>query len=174
MRTFIREFKDFILKGNVVDLAVAVIIGAVFGAVVKSAVDDVLMPPLGYLMGGVDFSEKKISITVPELSALPGMSSAKDGAPAADAAKTPPPAAAPPSPPATAAEPPKPRTVDIRYGRFLNAVIALVIQGFALFVIIKMMTRLKKPVPASPGPMPLSKDQELLTEIRDLLKRQPK
>lgn len=140
MSGVLKEFKEFILRGNVIDMAVGVIIAVVFGAVIKSAVDDLLMPPLGYLMGGVDFAEKVLSIEVP---ALPGQ-----------------------------ATPPKP--VDIRYGKFLNAIIALLIQGFALFAIIKLMNKFKKPAPAAAGPPPLSKDQELLVEIRDLLKRSAK
>jgi large conductance mechanosensitive channel len=125
----------------VVDLAVGVIIGAAFGSVVKSAVDDLMMPPLGYLMGGVDFGDKTLKISVPP---LPGTTIAA-------------------------------KEIEIRYGKFLNVLLALVIQGVSIFVVIKVMNKLRKPAPApAAGPPPLTKDQELLVEIRDLLKRSPK
>jgi large conductance mechanosensitive channel len=136
---FAKEFREFILKGNVVDLAVGVIIGAAFGAIVKSAVDDLMMPPLGYIMGGVDFGDKVLTI-VPEGEH-----------------------------PLTKV---KMKQVDIRYGKFLNALIQLTIQGFAIFLVIKLINKMRKPAPAAPpGPPPLTKDQEILTEIRDLLKK---
>jgi large conductance mechanosensitive channel len=138
---FAKEFREFILKGSVVDLAVGVIIGAAFGAVVKSAVDDLMMPPLGYLMGGVDFGDKTLKISVPP---LPGTTIAA-------------------------------KEIEIRYGKFLNVLLALAIQGVSIFVVIKVMNKLRKPAPApAAGPPPLTKDQELLVEIRDLLKRSPK
>lgn len=133
----VKEFREFILKGNVVDLAVGVIIGAAFGAVVSSLVTDVLMPPIGYLMGGIDFKDKTYLL-------------AKAG--------------------------PHPVTQEmmketvISYGKFLNALIALLIQGLAVFVVIKIMNSMKKPAPAA-GPPPLTKDQELLVEIRDALRK---
>lgn len=133
----VKEFREFILKGNVVDLAVGVIIGAAFGAIVKSAVDDLLMPPLGYLMGGIDFADYTLTLKEAGKHELTG----KD-VPA----------------------------VVVRYGKFLNALIQLMIQGFAIFVVIKFMNSMKKPAPAA-GPPPLTKDQELLVEIRDALRK---
>jgi len=134
---FLKEFKDFIMRGNVIDLAVAVIIGAAFGGLVKSVVDDVMMPPLGYVMGGLDFSDKKVVLREKDVPH-----------------------------PATG----KPMdAVEIRWGKALNTLIQLVIQGFAIFLVIKLINKMKKPAPAS-GPAPLTKDQELLVEIRDLLR----
>ena len=135
-----KEFREFILRGSVVDLAVGVIIGAAFGAIVKSAVDDLMMPPLGYVMGGVDFGDKVITL-VSEGSTHP-----------------------------LTQQPMK--QVDIRYGKFLNALIQLVIQGLAIFLVIKLINRMRRPLPAAVAPPPPpTKDQELLTEIRDLLKK---
>jgi len=134
---FLKEFKDFIMRGNVIDLAVAVIIGAAFGGLVKSVVDDVMMPPLGYLMGGLDFSDKKVVLQEK------GVLHPVTGQPM-DA-------------------------VEIRWGKALNTLIQLAIQGFAIFLVIKLINKMKKPAPAS-GPAPLTKDQALLVEIRDLLR----
>lgn len=135
-----KEFREFILKGSVVDLAVGVIIGAAFGAIVKSAVDDLMMPPLGYVMGGVDFGDKAITL-VAEGTVHP-----VTGNPM--------------------------KQVDIRYGKFLNALIQLTIQGLAIFLVIKLINNMRKPAPAAAaGPPPLTRDQEILTEIRDLLKK---
>ena len=135
-----KEFKEFILKGSVVDLAVGVIIGAAFGAIVKSAVDDLMMPPLGYVMGGADFGDKVITL-VPEGTIHPVTQNPM-------------------------------KQVDIRYGKFLNALIQLTIQGLAIFLVIKLINKMRKPALAvPPGPPPLTKEQELLTEIRDLLRK---
>ena len=114
----LREFKEFAMKGNVVDLAVGVIIGASFGAIVTSLVADLLMPPLGYLMGGVDFSDKVWEVAPAGKHLVTG----KD-LPA----------------------------VVVKYGKFLNATINFVIQAFAIFLLIKLMNRMKKaPPPADP------------------------
>jgi len=157
MTGFIKEFKDFISKGNVVDMAVGVIIAAVFGAVVTSAVQDLFMPPLGYVLGGVDFSDKVLEVGTKKDAVGKELVLDKDG-------KT-----------EVAVESGDPRkrvpAVAIRYGKFINTVIALAIQGFALFLVIKAMARLKRSAPAPAGPPPPTRDQELLTEIRDLLKR---
>ena len=127
---WIREFKEFAVKGNVVDMAVGIIIGAAFGKIVTALVESVMMPPLGYLMGRVDFSSLSLKMPVP------------DAAP-----------------------------VEIKYGVFINSLINFTIVAFALFILIKGINRLKredKVAPAAPpGP---TKDQQLLTEIRDLLK----
>jgi large conductance mechanosensitive channel len=136
-----KEFREFILKGSVVDLAVGVIIGAAFGAIVKSAVDDLMMPPLGYVMGGVDFGEKKF--TLAEKGTIHPITQQEIK-----------------------------EQVDVRYGKFLNALIQLTIQGLAIFLVIKLINKLRKPaVAVPPGPPPLTKEQELLTEIRDLLRK---
>lgn len=131
--SFVKEFKEFAVKGNAVDLAVGVVIGAAFGGVVTSLVNDVIMPPLGLLIGGVDFKDKKIVLQ----PLLPG----------------------------AAGQPP----VDLRYGMFLNTLINFVIVALAIFVVIKLMSLLHRKEAALPDP-PLTTDQQLLTEIRDLLK----
>ena len=137
----LKEFREFALKGNVVDMAVGIIIGAAFGTIVSSLVADVLMPPVGMAMGGVDFSSVMIVL--------------KEG-------NTPGPYATPEL--AKAA-----RAVTINIGMFINAVISFLIVTFALFLVIKAMNTARKEAPAPPpGPTP---DQQLLTEIRDLLAR---
>lgn len=134
----VKEFKEFISKGNVVDLAVGVIIGAAFGKIITSLVDDVLMPPLGYLMGGVDFSDKKLVMVD------------------ADTVN-------------------KVEEVAIRYGSFINSVIQFLIVSFCIFIVIKMMNALKRKEESAPASLPAPGPEEvLLTEIRDLLKKQNK
>lgn len=131
----IGEFKDFIARGNVVDLAVGVVIGAAFGKIVTTLVDKVIMPPIGMLVGGVDFS--KLALTLKEA----GVDAAGKEVPA----------------------------VAIAYGEFFNALIQFVIVAFAIFLVVKAVNRMRKPVEAAPaGP---SEDVLLLREIRDSLKR---
>jgi large conductance mechanosensitive channel len=133
-----KEFREFISKGNVLDLAVGIIIGAAFGKVVSSFTNDVLMPPIGLILGKVDFSNLFIN-----LSGKPAETLA-----AAKAAGLP----------------------TVNYGIFFNTIIDFLIVGFAIFVVVKQANRLrgKAPAPAPPEP---TKDQQLLTEIRDLLKK---
>jgi len=145
----IAEFKTFIVKGNAIDLAVGIIIGAAFGATVTSLVADVMMPPLGYLMGGVDFANKNIQLA-PALKAgdthpLYRWTVAKD----------------------------IPATV-ISYGKFINAMIALLIQGFCVFLIVKAINKLKRKEAVAPSTPPApTTEEKLLTEIRDLLAARP-
>ena len=141
----IKEFKEFIIKGNAIDLAVGIIIGAAFGAVVTSLVADVIMPPIGALMGGVDFSQKEFKVLdeIPEGATHPVFQTKVE--------KTIP-------------------AVVVRYGKFINAMISLVIQGFAVFMIVKTINKLKKKKEDAPPPAPPA-DVQLLTEIRDLLKQ---
>ncbi len=132
-----KEFKQFALKGNVVDLAVAVVIGGVFGKIVTSLVNDVIMPPIGLLLGGVDFSELKIVM--------------KKAAEEADA-------------------------VTLNYGAFVNTIVDFLIIAGAVFLLVKLLNKTKKkeapaPPPAAPAP---TKEELLLTEIRDLLAKQLK
>jgi large conductance mechanosensitive channel len=128
------EFKAFAMKGNVVDMAVGIIIGAAFGKIVSSIVNDIIMPPLGLLIGGVNFTDLKFV-----------MKAAVDNKPA----------------------------VTLNYGNFLQVVFDFLIVAFAVFMVIKAMNAAKKrqeaAAPAAP-PAP-TKDQILLTEIRDLLKK---
>ncbi len=128
----LKEFKAFAMKGNVVDLAVAVIIGGAFGKVVTSVVNDVIMPPIGLLLGGVDFSELKAIM--------------KQATEEAEA-------------------------VTLNYGIFINTVIDFLIVAFAIFMVIKAINATKKKQPAPPPPAPPvpTKEEILLTEIRDLL-----
>lgn len=129
------EFKEFIAKGNVADLAVGVVIGAAFGKIVTSLVDKVIMPPIGLLVGGVDFSRLGIVL--------------KDAT--VDAAGKDVPA------------------VVLAYGEFINALIQFVIIAFAVFLVVRAINRMRKPVEAAPaGP---GEDVLLLREIRDSLKR---
>lgn len=132
----VKEFKEFISKGNVVDLAVGVIIGASFGKIITSLVDDVIMPPIGYLTGGVDFADKKIVLV------------------AADVAN-------------------KVDEVAIRYGNFINTLIQFFIVAICIFSLIKVINSLKrKEVEAPAAPAAPSKEEALLTDIRDILKSQ--
>jgi len=115
----LKEFKEFAMRGNVVDMAVGIIIGAAFGAIVKSLVDDVIMPPIGMLMGNVDFSNLYVVL--------------KEGAAAA-------------APYASLADAKKAGAVTINYGIFINSVISFLIVAFAVFMLIRNVNRLKKEV----------------------------
>jgi len=136
----LKEFKDFAMRGNVVDMAVGIVIGGAFGKIVASFVADVVMPPLGLLIGGVDFTELKITI--------------KDAV--VDAAGT------------VTTE-----AVSINYGSFIQTAVDFVIIAFAIFMVIKAMNSMKKKEEAAPPPPPPgpTKEEVLLTEIRDLLKK---
>ena len=133
----LEEFKKFAMRGNVVDLAVAVIIGAAFGAIVNSLVSDIIMPLIGSISGGLDFSNY-----------FTPLSSKVTASALADAKK---------------------QGAVLAWGNFLTLVINFIIIAFALFLAVKGMNSLKKsePSPAPPGP---SKEEQLLTDIRDLLK----
>ena len=142
--SMLQEFREFALKGNVVDLAVGIIIGAAFTAIVSSLVDDVIMPPLGVILGGIDFSDKYIQLTNRD-QIYPSLAAARDAGAAV-----------------------------IAYGNFVNAVIKFLIVAFALFIVIKQMNNLKRlterKVEDEPQPVEVPADIALLTEIRDLLK----
>jgi large conductance mechanosensitive channel len=139
------EFKKFISKGNVIEMAVGLIMATYFGAIVKSFVSDILMPPIGMLLGGVDFSKLMITIKPAIAESAAG---AGDGVAA----------------------------VAISYGVFINTIITFLIVAFAIFLVVKGYNKMKESMekkeaeaPAAP-PAP-SKEEELLTEIRDLLKK---
>lgn len=135
---FVSEFKEFISKGNVLDLAVGVIIGGAFGKIVSSLTDDILMPILSILTGGMDFKDWFLAL---------------DG-----------------STYKTLEEAKKAGAATLNYGQFLNAVITFLLMAFAIFWIVKLANRFKKPqevIVADPGP---TKDQMLLMEIRDALR----
>jgi len=128
----LQEFKEFAIKGNAVDMSVGIIIGAAFGKIVSSLVADVIMPPIGVLVGGVDFTN--LAITIKEASG---------DAPA----------------------------VMLKYGSFLQTVVDFTIIAFAIFLVIKLINQLKKKQVEAPAPAPEpTKEELLLTEIRDLLK----
>jgi large conductance mechanosensitive channel len=135
----LEEFKKFALRGNVVDMAVGIVIGAAFGKIVTSFVADILMPPIGLALGNVDFSNLFINLGGQAYATL--AEAKADGAP------------------------------TLNYGAWINTVLDFVIVAFAIFMVVQQMNRLKKkeeePPAAPPEP---TKDQVLLTEIRDLLK----
>ncbi len=134
----LEEFKKFALKGNVVDLAVGVIIGAAFGAIVNSMVADVIMPIIGAITGGLDFSNYFVALSK-SVTATNLVDAKKQGA-------------------------------VLAYGSFLTLTLNFIIIAFVLFMVIRVMNRLKAKEEAAPAPEKATKDQELLTEIRDLLK----
>ena len=139
---FLQEFKAFAMKGNVMDMAVGVIIGGAFGKIVTSVVNDIIMPPIGLLIGGVDFTDMKLTMKKAVLDA-------------AGEVVTP--------------------AVTWNYGAFIQQVVDFTILAFCVFLLVKVMNRLtKKPAPApAPAPEPKpTKEELLLTEIRDLLKEQ--
>jgi len=118
----LKEFKEFAMKGNVVDMAVGIIIGAAFGTIVKSLVADVIMPPIGLLLGGVDFSNLFLTI--------------KEGVTA--------------GPFSTIAEAQAAGAVTINYGMFINTIISFLIVAFAVFMVIKGLNSLKREEEAAP------------------------
>jgi large conductance mechanosensitive channel len=141
----LNEFKEFALKGNVLDLAVGIIIGAAFTAIVTSLVEDVIMPPIGVLLGGVDFSDWYLQLTNRDQT-YPSLQAAR----AAGAAV-------------------------IAFGAFLNAVIKFLIVAFAVFLLVKQVNNLRRLIDrkeAEAPPAPPSEEVVVLGEIRDLLRRQ--
>jgi large conductance mechanosensitive channel len=136
----VKEFRDFAMRGNVIDMAVGIVIGGAFGTIVKSMVDDVLMPPIGMALGRVDFSE--LGFILQEA----GVDEAGNAIPA----------------------------VVLRYGNFINALIAFIIIAFALFIVIKAMNtardKFEKKAEAAQPPAAIPEDVQVLREIRDLLK----
>jgi large conductance mechanosensitive channel len=136
----LKEFREFAMKGNVVDLAVGVIIGVAFGAIVNSLVGDIIMPIIGAITGGLDFSNYFVplakSVTANNL---------------ADAKK---------------------QGAVLAYGNFITLTLNFIIIAFVLFIVIRVMNQLKRRQEAAPAAPPkLSREEELLTEIRDLLKK---
>lgn len=130
--SFAKEFREFAMKGNVMDLAVGVIIGGAFGKIVSSLVKDVVMPPLGILLGGIDFTKWSVVL--------------KESTDTAEA-------------------------ITLNAGLFIQAVVDFLIIAFAIFVMIRMLAKLKrKQEEEAKTPPPPSKEEVLLTEIRDLLK----
>lgn len=137
MKKFLQEFKTFAMRGNVMDMAVGVIIGGAFGKIITSLVNDILMPPIGWLIGGMDFT--KLSLRFP----------AREGM----------------------------EQVTWNYGNFIQVLIDFIIVAFCIFLMIKGINRLsqlgkkKEEESAAPAEPELTKEEQLLTEIRDLLKK---
>jgi large conductance mechanosensitive channel len=134
---FVEDFKAFVMKGNVVDMAVGVIIGGAFGKIITALVNDIIMPPIGYIISGINFADLKYTLPANPL-------------------------AGPGAAPAT-----------IAYGNFLQTLIDFVIVALCIFLMLKVVARLshkKEDAPAPPAPAEPTKEEQLLTEIRDLLK----
>jgi len=142
----LKEFKEFAVKGNMVDMAVGIIIGAAFGTVVKSVVGDILMPIVASVIGVPDFSNLFVMLRNPSGGMFETVEAAREGG-----------------------------AVVLSYGLFINAVIAFLIVALVLFMIVKSMNRIKReeeaaqPEEAAAEPEP-SAEEKLLTEIRDLLR----
>lgn len=131
--SLVKEFKEFAVKGNVVDMAVGIIIGGAFGKIVSSFVADVVMPPIGVLLGGVDFA--KLALTVKAATETT-------------------------------------EAVKMNIGVFINTIIDFIIIAFVIFMVIKAINKMKKKEEEKPAPPPAPTKQEvLLAEIRDLLKK---
>src|SRR5262245_33512953 len=126
----LKEFKEFALRGNVMDMAVGIVIGAAFGTIVKSLVEDVIMPPIGLLLGGVDFSA--LFVVLRQGAQTPGPYVSLAAAKSAGA-------------------------VTVNYGAFFNTVVSFLIVAFALFMVVKAMNELKRKEAAAPAPAPSSK-----------------
>ncbi|MGD8279104.1 MAG: large conductance mechanosensitive channel protein MscL [Gemmatimonadota bacterium] len=145
----LKEFKEFAIKGNMLDMAVGIIIGAAFGTIVTSLVNDVIMPPIGLALGGVDFADKFILLR----DATPSM-----------------------APYATLAAAKEAGAVTLNWGVFLNAIISFLIVAFSVFLVVRSFNRaraaMEKEQEAAPPPAPPepSAEEKLLGEIRDLLK----
>ncbi|MFN2359574.1 MAG: large-conductance mechanosensitive channel protein MscL [Marinobacter sp.] len=133
--SIVKEFKEFAVKGNVMDMAVGIIIGVAFGKIVSSFVADVMMPPIGLLIGGVDFSNLVVTLKA-----------AEEGVEA----------------------------VSLRYGVFIQSLFDFVIVAFAVFIAVRALNSLRKKEAETPAAPPAPSAQEqLLMEIRDLLKQKP-
>ncbi|HET6349486.1 MAG TPA: large-conductance mechanosensitive channel protein MscL [Candidatus Krumholzibacteria bacterium] len=130
--SMVKEFKEFAMRGNVIDMAVGIVIGAAFGKIVSSAVNDIIMPPLGLIIGGVNFSALKVTLGEPLAGGEP---------------------------------------VTLNYGTFLQTLVDFLIVAFAIFLVVKGINSMKRKQEAAPAAPPgPTKDQALLTEIRDILK----
>lgn len=139
----LKEFREFALKGNMIDMAVGFILGAAFGTVVKSIVDDILMPVIARLFNTPDFSNLFLRLKeTPESAGVIGLKEFRDAG-----------------------------GVALAYGNFINAFIAFILVAFALWFVVRSINKLKKPAVAPPPPPAGPTTEELLTQIRDLLKQ---
>ncbi len=138
--TFLQDFKDFAMKGNVVDMAVGVIIGSAFGKIVTSIVNNIIMPPVGVITGGVDFTELKLTLKEAVVEGEEVVSEA----------------------------------VTLNYGQFIQDVVDFLIIAFCIFLMVKGIAKINRKKEEAPAPEPdpkPSNEEVLLTEIRDLLKK---
>lgn len=145
----LKEFKEFIAKGNVIELAVGLIMATYFGKIVKSLVDDIIMPVVGNLMGGVDISQKKVVLTEAKEAIVEGETVLQEAV----------------------------NEVTLNYGMFINHIITFVIVAFSVFLVVRGYNNMKKKMAkkkaeetAAAPPVP-SKEEVLLTEIRDALRK---
>ncbi|GLQ53177.1 hypothetical protein GCM10010862_04350 [Devosia nitrariae] len=143
MQGFLKEFRDFAVKGNMIDLAIGVIIGVAFGAIVSSIVDDIFMPLIGLIIGGVDFSNLFIVLSNPNDVPVPSVAAANEAG-----------------------------VATLNIGLFLNALVKFLIIAFVLFLVVKGINALKREAAEDPAPAAPSKEEVLLTEIRDAIKAQ--
>ena len=139
----LNEFREFAVKGNVVDMAVGIIIGGAFGTIVSSLVNDILMPPIGLILGGIDFSN--VMLVLKGEGPFPNVEAAADAG-----------------------------AVTMNVGLFINAIISFLIVAWALFLVVKVINRLKREEaePREEAPAEPPRQEVLLEEIRDLMKKQ--
>ena len=138
--SFLKEFKTFAMRGNVVDMAIGIIIVGAFGKIVSSLVSDIIMPPVGLLIGGVRFQNLKIILKQAQTDPVNGNVT---------------------------------EAVSINYGNFINTALDFLIIAFAIFLFVKLINSMKRKEEAQPiPPTAPGKEEQLLTEIRDLLKEQ--
>lgn len=140
-----KEFRDFAVKGNMIDLAIGVIIGAAFGAIVSSIVDDIFMPLIGLLIGGIDFSNLFIVLSNPGNVPTPSLEVARAAG-----------------------------VATLNVGVFINALVKFTIIAFVLFLVVKGINSLKREAAKDPTPPAPSREEVLLTEIRDALRATPR
>ena len=141
--TIFKEFRDFAIKGNMIDLAIGVIIGAAFGAIVSSIVDDLFMPLIGLILGRIDFSNLFIVLNNPGDVPVPSLAAAQAAG-----------------------------VATLNIGLFINAVVKFVIIALVLFMVVKGINRMKRQAAEDPAPAAPTKEEVLLTEIRDAIRGQ--
>jgi large conductance mechanosensitive channel len=139
----LKEFKEFAMKGSMLDMAIGIVIGAAFGTVIKSLVDDLLMPVVSSLFNAPDFTQLFVVLRAPEMTL--GTDSLEEFRKAGG--------------------------VAFAYGNFINALIAFLLVAFALYIVVKNVNKLKKKEEAAPAPDPGPSEVDLLKEIRDSLKK---
>jgi large conductance mechanosensitive channel len=143
MASMLKEFRDFAVKGNMIDLAIGVIIGAAFGAIVSSIVDDIFMPIIGLIIGGIDFSNLFIVLKNPSNAVIHSIAEAKSAG-----------------------------ASTLNVGLFINAVVKFTIIAFVLFMVVKGINSMKRQAAVDPKPAAPNKQEVLLAEIRDAIRSQ--